>query len=206
MVVSGGLLCAQRYVDDARAAVVQTTVFVQNVLHGRTRSAATRRDLMLELQNWEIASYVVTVIGLPLAIALFFYEQRKERANEEDEVYQLLSNAYNDFLKVVIDNPDLRLRSDLPTPDLSSEQQERMLLIFDMLISLLERAYLTAYDDDMTASQKRRWNSWEDFMRQWVRRDDFYYRLPQLLKGEDPEFAAYLQALAADERGGAVPR
>ena len=39
---------------------------------------------MLELQNWEIASYVVTVIGLPLAIALFFYEQRKERANEED--------------------------------------------------------------------------------------------------------------------------
>jgi hypothetical protein len=161
---------------------------------------------MLELQNWEIASYVVTVIGLPLAIALFFYEQRKERANEEDEVYQLLSDAYNDFLKVVIDNPDLRLRSDLATPDLSSEQQERMLLIFDMLISLLERAYLTAYDDDMTASQKRRWNSWEDFMRQWVRRDDFYYRLPQLLKGEDPEFAAYLQALAAGERGGAVPR
>jgi hypothetical protein len=75
-----------------------------------------------------------------------------------------------------------------------------------MLISLLERAYLTAYDDNMTASQKRRWNSWEDFMRQWVRRDDFYYRLPQLLKGEDPEFAAYLQALAANERGGAVPR
>jgi hypothetical protein len=161
---------------------------------------------MLELQNWEIASYVVTVIGLPLAIALFFYEQRKERANEEDEVYQLLSDAYNDFLKIVIDNPDLRLRSNLATPDLSSEQQERMLLIFDMLISLLERAYLTAYGDDMTASQKRRWNSWEDFMRQWVRRDDFYYRLPQLLKGEDPEFAAYLQALAADERGGAVPR
>jgi len=155
---------------------------------------------------WEVASYVVTVIGLPLAIVIFMVEQRRERRNEEDEVYQLLSNAYNDFLRVVIDNPDLRLRSQTATPDLSAEQQERMLVIFDMLISLLERAYLTAYSDNMNAAQRRRWNSWQDFMREWVRRDDFYFRLPQLLKGEDPEFAAYLQKLAEDERGAVLPR
>ena len=107
---------------------------------------------------------------------------------------------------MVIDNPDLRLRSQAATPDLSAEQQERMLVIFDMLISLLERAYLTAYGADMNEAQRRRWNSWEDFMREWVRRDDFYYRLPQLLKGEDPEFAAYLQRLAEAERGIALPR
>jgi hypothetical protein len=155
---------------------------------------------MFDAQSWEIASYVVTVIGLPLAIILFVFEQRKERANDEDEVYQLLSNAYIDFLKVVIDNPDLRLRSEPASVDMSMEQQERMLAIFDMLISLLERAYLTAYRDNMTARERRRWNSWEDFMREWVRRDDFYYRLPRLLKGEDPEFAAYLRRIAEDER------
>jgi hypothetical protein len=77
-----------------------------------------------------------------------------------------------------------------------------MLVIFDMLISLLERAYLTALQRRHDPAQRRRWNSWEDFMREWVRRDDFYYRLPQLLKGEDPEFAAYLQRLAEEERGG----
>jgi hypothetical protein len=150
--------------------------------------------------NWELASYVVTVIGLPMAILLFLYEQRKERATEADEVYQLLSNAYNDFLKVMMDNPDLRLRSERATLDLTPEQQERMLVIFDMLISLLERAYLTAYTEDMTPLQRRRWNSWEDFMREWARRDDFYYRLPRLLKGEDPEFAAFLTRIAEDER------
>jgi len=159
---------------------------------------------MSDLETWELASYVVTVIGLPLAIALFLYEQRKERANEEDEVYQLLSNAYNDFLRVVIDNADLHLRSNAPTPDLTPEQRERMLAIFDMLISLLERAYLTAWSPDMTPEQKRRWNSWEDFMREWVRRDDFYNRLPELLRGEDPEFAVYLRALAQEERGETV--
>jgi hypothetical protein len=161
---------------------------------------------VFDVGSWEVASYVVTVVGLPLAIVIFIFEQRRERRNEEDEVYQLLSNAYNDFLRVVIDNADLRLRSQSATPDLSAEQQERMLLILDMLISLLERAYLTAYGDDMNAAQRRRWNSWEDFMREWVRRDDFYYRLPQLLKGEDPEFAAYLQRLAEEERGATLPR
>jgi hypothetical protein len=161
---------------------------------------------LLEPNTWEVASYVVTVIGLPLAIFLFVYQQRKERANEEDEVYQLLSNAYNDFLRVVIDNADLRLRSEPATPDLSGEQQERLLLILDMLISLLERAYLTAYSEHMTPTQRRRWNSWEDFMREWLRRDDFYFRLPQLLRGEDREFAAYLQRLAEVERGRPVKR
>jgi hypothetical protein len=38
-------------------------------------------------------------------------------------------------------------------------------------------------------------------MREWIRRDDFYFRLPELLKGEDPEFADYLRRLAAEERG-----
>jgi hypothetical protein len=160
---------------------------------------------VFDFTTWELASYVVTVIGLPLAIVLFLFEQRKERATEEDEVYQLLANAYNDFLKVVMDNPDLRLRSESATLDLTPEQQERMLGLFDMLISLLERAYLTAYSEDMTPLQRRRWNSWEDFMREWARRDDFYYRLPRLLKGEDPEFAAYLQRIAEDERSKPVP-
>ena len=161
---------------------------------------------MLNPVLWEIASYVVTVIGLPLAIGLFLFEQRKERRNEEAEVYQLLSDAYNDFLKVVIDNPDLRLRSNTVPPDRSPEQQERMLAILDMLISLLERAYLTAWTPEMTPEQKRRWNSWEDFMREWIQRDDFYYRLPELLRGEDPEFAAYLRRLAEQERGAVLPR
>lgn len=161
---------------------------------------------MQETGIWELASYVVTVIGLPLAIGLFLFEQRKERRNEADEVYQLLSNAYNDFLRVVIDNPDLRLRSPHATADLSAEQQERMLVIFDMLISLLERAYLTAYSERMDEEQRRRWNSWEDFMREWIRRDDFYFRLPELLRGEDPQFAAHLRQLAEAERGTALPR
>ena len=41
----------------------------------------------------ELLSYMVTVIGLPLAIFTFWHEQRKERENEDEETYQLLSDA-----------------------------------------------------------------------------------------------------------------
>ena len=156
------------------------------------------------MEVWELLSYIVTVIGLPMAIGVFLFEQRKERDNEDEEVYQLLSDAYNDFLKLVLANPDLKLRSQAATPDLTEEQHERMQVIFEMLISLFERAYLTAFDDRMTVKQQRRWHSWDDFMREWVRRDDFRVMLPRLLQGEDPDFAIYIRRLADEEGQAAV--
>jgi len=156
---------------------------------------------MFEAKFWELTSYVVTALGLPLAILIFVYEQRKERANEEAEVYQLLANAYTDFLKVVLDNPDLHLFSSSATPDLTPLQQERMLIIFDMLMSLFERAYLTAWGPSMNSDQRRRWNVWEDFMREWIRRDDFHLRVEALLVGEDPDFQDYFRRLVLQERG-----
>jgi hypothetical protein len=59
----------------------------------------------------ELGSFVVTIVALPFAVVVFLHEQRKERANEEEEQYQHLSDAYNEFLKVVLANADLQLRS-----------------------------------------------------------------------------------------------
>jgi hypothetical protein len=153
---------------------------------------------------WEIASYIVTVLGLPIAIGIFVWQEIKERANEEEEGYQLLSNAYNDFLKIVLVHPDLHLRTNEPLPNPTQEQNERMLVIFDMLISLFERAYLVAYSEHMTAQQKRHWNSWDDYMREWCRREDFYNALPLLLRGEDADFQIYIRRVAQEERGSAI--
>ena len=150
---------------------------------------------------WELASFIVTSLGLPVAILFFAWEQRKERDNEEEEQYQLLSDAYIDFLGVVLANPDLHLRTNEPLENPTAEQRERMLVIFDMLISLFERAYLVAYKPDMGDTERRRWNSWDDYMREWCHRDDFFNSLPLLLRGEDPEFQEYIRTLAAEERG-----
>lgn len=153
----------------------------------------------MDLETWELLSYVVTVVGLPFAIGVFLYEQRKERENEEEATWQQLSDAYIDFLEVVLANPDLKLRSQASTPDLTDEQRERMWVIFDMLISLFERAYLLVWEPDMGEKQHRRWHSWEDYMREWCQREDFRARLPDLLRGEDPDFAHYIRRLAQEE-------
>lgn len=153
------------------------------------------------LEYWELASYVVTVIGLPFALVVFIFEQRKERDNEEEEAYQVLSDAYRDFLKLVLVNPDLRLRSTAAAQDLNDEQRERQLVIFEMLISLFERAYLLAYEEDMSPRQARRWQSWDDYMREWCRREDFRELLPRLVQGEDPDFVRYIQRLGGEEAG-----
>ena len=152
----------------------------------------------MSLATWEMLSYVVTVVGLPLAIVVFLYEQRKERENEDEEVYQLLSDNYQDFLKVALAYPELRLFSAAPQPDQTAEQREQMLIIFNMLVSLFERAYLLLFDESMTRKQARRWRSWEDYMREWCKRRDFREKLPDLLVGEDPEFGAYLRRVADD--------
>ncbi len=147
----------------------------------------------------ELASFVVTVVGLPFAIWVFARQQRAERENEEEEAYLHLADAYNDFLKVVLAHSDLQLRTNAALPNPTPEQSERMQVIFDMLISLFERAFLVAWKPTMTATEQRRWNSWDDYMGEWCRREDFHNALPYLLRGEDPEFQRYIQRLAAEE-------
>jgi hypothetical protein len=150
----------------------------------------------MNIETWELLSYVVTVLGLPVAITVFLWEKRKERAVEEEEVYEALSTNYHDFLRLALENPDLRLLSSARTGDLSDEQKERMQAIFGLLIALFERAYLLLYESDLSGKEARRWQSWDDFMQEWCGREDFREAIPQLLHGEDPEFAAYLLKLA----------
>jgi len=150
----------------------------------------------------EALSYVVTIFGLPLAIAVFIYEQRRERQNEEEEIYQRLSDEYTEFLKLVLTNPDLQLLRKQPaTTPLTDEQSERKLILLNILISLFERAYLLVYEDPMDRQTRRLWQSWEDYMREWCCRQDFRDALPELLKGEDEDFCAHIQKIAASEAG-----
>ena len=148
------------------------------------------------LETWELLSYIVTVVGLPLAILVYLFEQHKERRNDENDVYERLSRNYQDFLQLALDNPDLKLLSQSHTPNLGPEQQERMQAIFAMLIALFERAYLLLYDNNLRGNELRRWRSWEDFMQEWCLRDDFRDSLPNHIRGEDPEFADYIKDLA----------
>ncbi len=151
--------------------------------------------------DWlEALSYAVTILGFPAAIGVFVYEHRQRLANEENEIHRNLSEEYDNFLRLVLDNADLLLlRRAGAAPELSDEQLERREIIFRMLLSLFEKAYIILYDEGMGRDARRRWLSWEDDMREWCRRKDFQTVLPELLEGEDDQFSAYILALARSE-------
>jgi hypothetical protein len=160
-----------------------------------------------DVQTWELLSYVVTVFGLPFAIGVFIWEQRRQRQQEEEEIYQRLSDEYTDFMKLVLQNADLRLlQRGGPAADLTPEQSERRFALFNVLIALFERAYLLVYEEHMAPITQRLWQSWEDYMREWCRRPEFRAALPEILQGEDPAFAEHIRGIAAAEaqRAGAL--
>jgi hypothetical protein len=154
---------------------------------------------MTAFEFTEFLSYLVTVIGFPFAIAVFIYQNQKERQNEDEELNQRLSDEYTDFLKIVLENGDLQLLRRQYTDNLTEEQKERKLAIFGILIALLERAYIMVYEEKQTKQARRLWMSWEDYMREWCRRGDFRSVLPSLLEGEDEDFGRYIKRIAAEE-------
>lgn len=151
----------------------------------------------------EALSYVVTILGLPTAIFVFVYEQRRRAANEVNELHRNLSEEYDTFLRMVLENADLLLLRRSGPPTLDEEQLERKEIIFRMLVSLFEKAYIILYTDDMRRDARRRWLSWEDDMREWCQREDFRAALPKLLEGEDDEFSAYILGIARAQSASA---
>jgi hypothetical protein len=160
----------------------------------------------VNLETWELASYVITVIGLPFAIIVFLWEQRRERQTEEEELHQRLAETYADFLKLVLDNADLQLLRRRPGEvELDDEQKERRYALFGILTSIFERAFVMVYEDDMNRQRRRLWQTWDDYIQEWCARADYRAALPDLLRGEDADFADYMRRTAAGAYAGGRP-
>lgn len=151
------------------------------------------------LQAWEFLSYLVTVLGLPLAGFALWREMRAERANEakaleqrEDEIYVQLSQQYSALLEAALAHPELDLQ-EAASADLSPEQRRRQAIFYEMLMALFERAFILLYEDAPSGQGGRRWGSWADFFAYWLKRPDFARYVEANLQGEDPAFVAFVR-------------
>ena len=162
----------------------------------------------VSLRGWELASYLVTVLGLPVALFALWREMRAERLNEhkeieqrEDEIYVELSQQYTAFLESALANPDLDLLGDDAPPHLTQEQARSRRVYFEMLIALFERAYILLHEPTLTAQSARRWQSWADYMSWWLAKPDFCAYVQANLEGEDADFARYMRERIRDTAG-----
>lgn len=144
------------------------------------------------LEFMELLSYVATVVGIPLALATFVFQEKKERQNEQEEIYDKLMGHYADIQEKLFEYPELDMHN---TPSTDPETQRRQYILYEMLISLFERSFILL-EDEKAPEYQRMWNSWVDYIQSWLAKPNFVAALPQLMKGEDPDFVAYVAKLS----------
>lgn len=119
----------------------------------------------------DILVHLAQVVGIPVAIVLFFLTKRKERQDRERGTYDSLDEKYQNYLVLATRNPDLplvvqddiELWSETPSP----AQKYRLDCCYLILTSILERAFLL-YLDAKHRSRKDEWSGWEDYMRSYL--------------------------------------
>ena len=145
------------------------------------------------LLEWmELLSYVATVIGIPLALAIFLFQEKKERRTEQQDIYDKLMAHYSDIQEKLFEHPELDLHDAALG---NSEDERRQYILYEMVVSLFERSFILLHGEN-DPEYLRMWNSWVDYIKQWLLRENFRKALPRLMEGEDPDFVAYMAALS----------
>lgn len=144
------------------------------------------------LETFEFLSYVATVVGIPLALLTFVYQEKKERQNEQEEIYDKLMGHYAEIQEKLFEYPELDMHGE---QSIDPETQRRQYILYEMLVSLFERSFILL-ENERAPEYQRMWNSWVDYIETWLRKPNFVAALPQLMKGEDPDFVAYISKLS----------
>lgn len=148
----------------------------------------------------QVAAHVVTILGLPLGLSLFYHEKLRERRDREYGTYNALDDKYIHFLELCLERPHLDV-FDLPqgagSDDEASSRERQEQVLFMILISILERAYLM-YQDQSSEVRRRQWVGWVAYMEGYCRRANFRRFWPRLGPEFDTDFVAFMQALIDD--------
>lgn len=119
----------------------------------------------------EIISSVISIVGIPVAIWIFYKNKEKEKRDREYQTYNALDDKYIDFLNLCITNSELDIYNDQKLL-LTNEQEHKRLVMFEILISIFERAFLM-YRDQGSKIKKEQWQGWLKYINEWYEVENF---------------------------------
>ncbi len=159
----------------------------------------------------ESVTLLVQILGIPVAIWIFFTAKTRERRDRENGTYDALDTRYQEYLGICLSNPDLPLfasesvrahgarllteqRLLVPTSGFTQEQEHRLQVAYCMLISILERAFLM-YRDQTSSLRRKQWSGWEAYIEDWLRHPAFSNRWTFLKHQFDEDFVSFVNQL-----------
>jgi hypothetical protein len=162
--------------------------------------------MTVDANTLDILVKIAQLIGIPVGIVVYGLNKRRERLDREYGTYNALDEKYVEYLKLCLDQHDLDV-SDVPKEGmapLTPEQRHRELILFSILMSIMERAYLMYQDksDDVRHSQ---WEGWSAYITDWSRRPNFALAAPALSQQFDQRFYEYLRGVIRTPPAGRKP-
>ncbi|MBK9332588.1 MAG: hypothetical protein IPM96_09390 [Ignavibacteria bacterium] len=140
------------------------------------------------IKDWlELFSYAATIIGIPLAIYVYYNDKLKDRKLKEKEALFTGHSLYADYLKLCLENPELQVYSTTLNKKDISPDEKKELIIFEILFTYLESTYLY-YKDQSADVKNNRWEGWVNYIREFSE-DDTFRKAWEMTGGQwDKEF------------------
>jgi hypothetical protein len=143
-------------------------------------------DLKDEL---EAISYIATIIGIVIALFVFWSEKKKERRARGVEAYIRSTDRYIQYLTLCLDHPETKT-FDPDTIDRGIETPR--LVMFSILICVFETAFLSLQRDAPRQIKERQWKGWENYITMWAGQQDFIRTWDIVGVDFDSDFQAYM--------------
>ena len=119
-------------------------------------------------------SKLIVILGFPLAYIQYRISKRKERRDREYGTYNALDEKYLEFQNLCLQYPYLDI-FDIPDPkpiELTNAQRKEELILFTILFSIFERAFLL-YSDQRSTIKEKQWTGWEFYIKAYCGRPNF---------------------------------
>ncbi len=142
----------------------------------------------------DAVSKIVIILGLPLAFIQYRVTKRREKRDREYGTYNALDEKYLEYQQLCLKYPYLNI-FDIPDKnpiELNEEQKKEELILFTMLISIFERAYLL-YTDQKSSIKEKQWLGWDSYIKSFCKRANFLNAWEISGSTFDTEFEQYMK-------------
>lgn len=140
----------------------------------------------------QVIAHIVTILGLPWAIIILYKEKKKERLDREHGTYDALDDKYIHFLELCLERPEVDL-FDVPININNPEDKNTRdgKILFLILISILERAYIM-YSDQSSSIKRKQWSGWVEYIDDYCKRKNFRELWEELSDQFEAEFVSFI--------------
>lgn len=153
------------------------------------------------LPVFELTSYLVTIIGFPLAISVFYFERKQDHEDDKLKAFSESSDRYVDFLTLIINYPsfDLFPQAQAKPVDLTAEESNVESSLIAILIDMFEKAYVLYHDGSECIHQKQ-WSGWQATISSYCGRQNFIREWSVIGEQFDKDFVNHINILMEDQQ------